>query len=94
MLSEKPLLDTFDFDREKKAAQFLYQIIERGNFKYDKDNTMVARSTIAYREMKNGCQNFDAAGAFVRECHEGKHGMRTILQAVKGWADYKTHKKK
>lgn len=94
MLSEKPFLDSFDFDREKKAAQFLYWIIERGNFKYDKDGTMVARSTIAYREMKNKNQNFDTAGSFVRECHEGKHGMRTILQAVKGWADYKLHKNK
>lgn len=97
MLSQSPLQPNFDFERRKKAEEFLLQIIERGNDPFDKDGTHVARSTLAYEAATRSVDAVrqpsgeETARAFIEHCYRGDAGLRTIGKALKGWLSYKCH---
>lgn len=52
MLSQPPLSETFDFERVKKAEQFLFNIIERGNKPFAKDALHLSSSSRMYEEIQ------------------------------------------
>ena len=96
MLSQPPLQPDFDYKRREKAEEFLFHIIERGNRRFDKDSTRVARSTLAYeaatKPVESVCYQLtsqEIANSFVQSCYDGNVGMRYIMRSAKGWLKYK-----
>ena len=63
MLRESPLRDNFDFDRVKKAEEFLFRIIERGNRPLAKDATWISSGT----RMRDNCRNLENEVKSLRE---------------------------
>lgn len=97
MLSQPPLCPDFDFERRKKAKEFLYHIIERGYDPFYKDDTHIARSTLAYEAVARSIlqpSSEEIAGAFIDHCYQGHTGLRMIMKAMKGWLNYKIHHNK
>lgn len=94
MLSEKPFLDTFDFEREKQAEQFLFNIIEKGNVPFEKDSTRLARSTLAYEAVTkeidlNSLAPRPIIDNFLIRTGKGEVLFADLIHCIKRWLKYK-----